>query len=142
MHQTKKSSLLHTAHRFFIIGKFFGLSCFSINKDRRNGKYTVVTRCDLTILIGFLLAFIFLSYQNIVYPQNISIDERDKIFNIFAQVIIGCSSLTCMAAILKAFFDREKLWTVLFDIRNIDNRVISLNIFVVIHKFCTNLKIM
>lgn len=124
--QKIESSLLHTAYRFFIIGKFFGLSCFSIKRDKSNGKYTIVTKYDLTILIGFWSSLIFLTYRNFVYPQNISVNEKDDvIFNISAQFLIGGSSIVCMAGILKAFLDREKLWTVFFEIRSIDNRVIS-----------------
>lgn len=124
MPQAKKSSLLHTAYRFFIIGKFFGLSCFSIRKDKSYGKHTVVTRYDVTLLIGFLFLSIFLTYENIVHPKNITHDVKEKvIFNTTIKCIVAASSIVCFPVTLKVFFDREKLWTVFFDIMNVDKRV-------------------
>lgn len=129
MQQTKKNSLFRTAHRLFIIGKLFGVSCFSIKKLKDKRKFTEITRFDMTVLFGFFALLVFLMYGNYVYPQNMSNSENDKIFNATSQIVIGLSPIVCASVILKAFLDREKLWTVVFDIMNIDKRV---NIFCII----------
>lgn len=127
MQETKESSLLRTAYRFFIIGKFFGISCFSIKKDENSRKCTEVTRYDFTVLFVFSIAVIILTYENFAHPHNVSNEEKHKIiFNKVAQFLIGSSPILWIAVILKAFFEREKLWTVIFDIINIDKRVIAI----------------
>lgn len=126
MSPTKEHNFIRTAYRLFIIGKFFGVSCFTIKKDNiKNHKYTEATRCDVTMLFGFLTMLLFVAYENFVNPKNMSNDENERIFNLTSQFIIGVSPIVCITAILRAFMDREKLWTVIFDMRSIDKRVIS-----------------
>lgn len=123
MHQDMESGLLRTAYRLYKLGKVFAVSNFSIKKHPTNNRYTEVTRSDVVVLFGFSSVLLFLTYENVVYPQNISNNENDKIFNVTSQIIIGGTPLISLVAVFKAFFDREQLLTVIFDLQNIDERV-------------------
>lgn len=123
MQHIKENSLLRTVYRFHFIGKFFGVSCFRIKKDKQNRKFTEVTRYDIMVLVAFLVALTFVTYENYAYPQDVSLNENDRIFNVAAQILIGLSSVVCATGVFKAFLDREKFLAIIFDIMCIDKRV-------------------
>lgn len=116
-----RKSFFDTIRLLYIIGKFFGLSCYDISKER--WKYKTSFRMShflhLVAYVGLLLTLLTLNQQ-----LQLNNDENNtRIFNQTQKVLIVMSLVFLSAGSLLVLLMRRNFWNIVNRLSVIDNQV-------------------
>lgn len=119
---SSEKTFLDTIFFLYFLGKFVGLSCYSITKSP--------TKYKLSFGVGDFLQFIFfvgifsaITYLNLQLELN-SDENNTRIFNQAQQIQMVLSLLCVIAALFQVLFMRQKFWDIVHAFHDIDNQVI------------------
>lgn len=120
---SSKRNFLDTINLLYILGKLFGLSCYSLSKGRIKCKVSFEI-CDFLQLVAFLAAYSTLIYYNYQNELNITNDAKNTIiFNSAQQILILVSLAFLVAGIIKTVLARHKFWEIANTLSDIDQQV-------------------
>lgn len=120
---SSKRTFLDTIHFLYFVGKFFGVSCYSLSRGR--SKYKVSFELtDFLQLALFIGVYSILIYVNSVNEWKITNDAKNTVIFNSGQQILNITALVLIAAgTLQIVFMRKTFWDIANSINEIDNQV-------------------
>lgn len=120
-----KRTFLDTIHLLYFIGKFFGLSSYSISKNATKYKVSF-GMSNLFLFVTFFAFHTILIYLNLQLELN-SDENNTRIFNQAQQILITLSLAFLVGGVLEVLLTRQRFWNIANTLSEIDNQVQTKN---------------
>lgn len=117
----RRKSFLGTIYFLYIVGKCFGISCYTISKGRTKYKVSFAMS-DFLLFVAFVGALSTLIYYNLQLELNNDANNT-RIFNQAQQIMIVCSLFCIMAGLVQVLLMRHRFWGIANALNGIDNQV-------------------